>query len=174
VALTVVAAAAIGWHGTASAQSSDPAALRVLLLRHHEPPTVEAVQAVTEDPVAALTAVAEDRSETTLVRRRAATMLGRLPGERSETVLAGLLRYADQGAIRRAAARALSRLLESRPAELVPLLGDLLESPEPDDRETAVWLLADVDTPAARARLSRHRIVERHRGVVHALRRAGR
>jgi len=171
VSLLIVGVAISASPRAAAAETSDLGALRLLLLRHHEPPSVEALSQVATDPVAALTEVAEDRSESTLVRRRAATMLGRLPGARSETALAGLLRYGDQGAVRRAAARALRRLLARRPAELVPLLGELLDSPEPDDRETAVWLLAEVGSAEARERLSRQRVVERHRGVVDALRR---
>ena len=168
------AGALLALPGVTRAESSTPEALRVLLLRHHEPPSAEAVRSVAPDPVAALSDIAEDRAESTLVRRRAATMLGRFEGERSEAALVGLLRYADQGAVRRAAARALGRLMSSRPQLLVPLLGELLDSPEPDDREAAVRLLAVLDTPAARARLSRQRVVERHRAVVDALRRAAR
>ena len=57
---------------------------------------MDAIRQVTADPVSALAALAEDRSEPTLVRRRAATMLGDLPGAPSEAALTGLLRYADQ------------------------------------------------------------------------------
>jgi HEAT repeat protein len=148
--------------------------VRFLLRAHHQAPSPEALARATADPVGALMEVALDATESTLVRRRAALMLAGYPEARSERFLVELV-DSPNGELRRAGALALINMLSERsPERLIEHLSALLESADPFDREAAVWLLARLDLPAARERLARQRIVERHRAVVDALRRVAR
>ncbi len=147
-------------------------ALRLLLRAHHAAPSPGALSNLVENPAEALIEVVLDEGEPLLVRRRAVHLLSSYPGERVTSFLEGLLVRSPEGDLRRASARSLTRLLAtSEPERLVLLLSSLLESADPMDREAAVWLVARLDTPAARRRLSRMRLVERNRAVVDALRR---
>lgn len=149
------------------------AALRLLLRAHHQAPSAEALSRLVDDPVAALMDVALDEEELMLVRSRAVTLLGSYAEPRVTTFLEGLVVRTTESPLRRAGARSLVRLLgEREPNRVVSVVSRLFESHDPIDREAAVWLLARLDTPAARARLGRQRIIERHRAVVDALRRA--
>lgn len=159
---------------TASAEASGRDGLRLLLLAHHDAPSLEALAACTQDPTGTLVEVASDLSEPALVRRRAATVLGTIGGPRAEAALASLVATSDEGAVRRAAGRALARAMADRPDALLLALEPLLRSPAPDDREVGVLIVAGIRTEAARARLARMRVVERSRAVVDALRRAAR
>ena len=157
---------------TAHAQGAPLDGLHLALRAHHTAPPAAALEQLATDLVAALRGVIGDEHEPMLVRRRAVLVLAELPDPRAEVELTDLISGSPHGALRRASARALTRRLADRdPGRLVALLSDLLRSRDPDDRETAVWLLARVDAPAARERLARQRVVERHRAVVDALRR---
>ena len=143
------------------------------LLATDQPPSPAALARAVEDPVAALSSVALDAAERMLLRRRAIIALGHLDDRRIEPMLADLASTAPEGELRRAAAVAMSRLLgASAPERLVRRLASMLRHQDPADREVAVSLLARVHTAEAAEALADHRVVERHRAVVDALRRA--
>lgn len=148
-----------------------PEEVRLLLLAHDGAPSLAAFSQATDDPISLLQAVALDESELTLVRRRAMLMLGRYDATSVEPFLLSMLQTAPVGSLRRAAASALSRrLASSAPERLVEVLEPMLRAPDPIDRELAVWLIGRLDHPRATEVLNEHRIIERHRAVVDALR----
>jgi HEAT repeat protein len=165
----VVVALVVGWAAVARAEAPDGLHL---LLGAEQPPSPAALARVADDPVSALLAIAQDDGEPTLLRRRAVIALGHLDDRRLEPALADLVETSPEGALRRAAATALHRLLaQSAPERLVPRLAAMLRHPDPSDREVAVWLLARVPTADAAQALADHRVIERNRAVVDALRR---
>jgi hypothetical protein len=90
---------------------------------------------------------------------------------RIEPALAQLAERSPDGELRRAAATAAYRLLAaSAPDRLVAVLAAMLRHRDPADREVAVWLLSRVHTAEAVQTLTDHRVIERNRAVVDALR----
>lgn len=168
-AALVVIGLVAGWAGAAGAEVPD--ALH-LLLGAERPPSAAALARAVDDPVSALLAIAGDEAEPMGLRRRAVIALGHLDDPRLEPALAALVESAPEGELRRAAATALHRLLgPSAPERLVPRLAAMLRHRDPADREVAVILLARVPSAEAARALADHRVVERHRAVVDALRR---
>jgi HEAT repeat protein len=168
-AALVVIGLVAGWAGAARAETPD--ALH-LLLGAEQPPTPGALARAAADPVTALLSIARDDAEPMGLRRRAVIALGHLADPRIEPALAELVESAPEGELRRAAATALHRLLgAAEPERLLPRLAAMLRHRDPADREVAVWLLARVHTAEADQILVDHRVIERNRAVVDALRR---